>query len=91
MDFNIGPVSVAAITLAVTEALKNIFEIDGKWNQLIAVVVGAVLTGVSYAIGNNLIAESVIPYVYLVVVSLGGGLSAIGVFDFITKEINKIK
>lgn len=91
MDLHIGPVGVMAMTLAVTEALKNIFSVQGKWNQLVAVLVGMVLTAIAYGVNNQLLPIDFVPYVQWLVISFGGGLSAIGVFDFIKNEVlNKL-
>lgn len=89
MDFNIGPIGVAALTLAITQGIKEIFGVEGKKNQLIAVVVGIVLTSLSYGISNQLIPVEAVPYIEWVVVAIGGGLSAIGLFDLFTSETVK--
>jgi len=91
MDLHIGPVSVMAMTLAVTEALKNIFGVQGKWNQLVAIAVGSLLTAIAYGINNQLLPTEFVPYVQWLVISFGGGLSAIGVFDFIKYELKLVK
>ncbi|MFA5166584.1 MAG: hypothetical protein WC449_04825 [Candidatus Paceibacterota bacterium] len=89
MDFNIGPIGVAALTMAITQGVKEIFGIDGKKNQLVAVIVGIVLTSLSYGISNQLIPAVAVPYIEWAVVALGGGLSAIGLFGLFTKETVK--
>jgi multisubunit Na+/H+ antiporter MnhB subunit len=91
MDLQIGQAGVMAMTLAVTEALKSIFNVQGKWNQLVAVFVGMLLTAIAYGINYNLIPENLVSYVQWVIISFGGGLSAIGVFDFIKYELKLVK
>lgn len=90
MDLHIGPVGIAAMTLAITEAVKSIFGVEGKWNQLVAVLVGAGLTAIAYGINYNLLPEAYVSYIQWAVISVGGGLSAIGVFDFIKSEVPAI-
>jgi len=90
MDLHIGTAGVMAMTLAVTEALKSIFNVQGKLNQLVAVAVGMVLTAIAYGINNQLLPTEFVPYVQWLVISFGGGLSAIGVFDFVKYELPKI-
>lgn len=89
MDFNIGPIGVAALTLAITQGIKEIFGVDGKKNQLVAVIVGIILTSLSYGISNQLIPVEAVPYIEWAVVAIGGGLSAIGLFDLFTSETVK--
>ena len=91
MDLHIGTVGVMAMTLAVTEALKNIFGVQGKWNQLVAIAIGSLLTAIAYGINNQLLPTDFVPYVQWLVISFGGGLSAIGVFDFIKYELKLVK
>ena len=86
----IGTVGVIALTLAITQAVKMIFGIDGKWNRLIALVVGSLLAGLSYSIDNGLIVESALPYIEMVALALAYGLSAIGLFDFTKEELPEI-
>jgi hypothetical protein len=90
MDLHIGPVGVMAMTLAITEALKSIFNITGKLNQLVAVVTGMLLTAIAYGVNNQLLPVEFVPYVQWLVISFGGGLSAIGVFDFVKYELPNI-
>jgi hypothetical protein len=65
--------------------------VQGKWNQLVAVFVGMLLTAIAYGINYNLIPENLVSYVQWVIISFGGGLSAIGVFDFIKYELKLVK
>lgn len=87
MDFNIGPIGVAALTLAITQGVKEIFGIEGKKNQVVAVVVGIILTSLAYGVSTQLIPVEAVPYIEWAVMSVGGGLSAIGLFDFVKTDI----
>lgn len=87
MEFTIAGFSIAALTLGITQGVKSIFDIKGKTNQIIAIIVGFVLTSLAQGISNSLIPVNAIPYIEWLIISIGGGLSAIGVFDFIKSEI----
>jgi hypothetical protein len=89
MDFNIGPISIAALTIAITQGIKNVFGVDGKANQIVAIITGIVLTSLYYGIANGLIPVEAVPYIEWAVVSIAGGLSAIGLFDLFTNETVK--
>jgi hypothetical protein len=86
----IGAVGVIALTLAITQAVKMIFGVEGKWNRLVALVIGSALAGLSYSIENGLIVESAFPYIEMIVLSIAYGLSAIGLFDFTKEELPNI-
>ena len=90
MNLEIGPVGITAMILGVTEALKNIFGIEGKWNQVVAIATGMILTSIAYGINNQLIPTEYVAYIQWAIISFCGGLSAIGVFDFAKKELPKM-
>lgn len=83
--------TISAMTLAITEAIKQIFNVPGKWNKAIAVLTGSILMGLFYGLNNNLFPVAAIPYINLILYGLGGGLSAIGLYDFTTKEFARLK
>ena len=85
----IGTIEIVALTLALTEALKSIFNVQGKWNRVVSLVIGIVLTSISYGISNGLVQPEYIPYIEWFVISIAGGLGAIGLFDFASKELPK--
>ena len=78
---NINGVSIAAFTLAVTQAIKNIFGVEGKWNQVIALCTAIALTAISKAVESDLFSPQAVMVIDIIVTSLVGGLSAIGLFD----------
>lgn len=83
----IGDISIIPFTMAITQGLKNIFGIEGKVNQIVAFVVATLLTILSLAISQGLLSEAVTMWLKIVVSSIGGGLSAIGLFDYVRSEI----
>lgn len=80
---NIGDIAIAPLTLAITQALKNIFGITGKANQIVALIVATVLTFSAIVIQQELVSPEVAMWVRVIIQSVGGGLSAIGLFDYI--------
>lgn len=89
MNFVIGGIGVAALIFGIVEAAKGL-GISGKGSQLLALIVGFVLTGTSQAITSGMIPTDIVPYVELVVTSLAGGLAAMGYYDFIKKKVLKL-
>ncbi len=85
----IGDISIIPFTMAITQGLKNIFGIEGKVNQIVAFVVATLLTILSLAISQGLLSEAVTMWLKIVVSSIGGGLSAIGLFDYVRSEITR--
>jgi uncharacterized membrane protein len=85
----IGDISIIPFTLAITQGLKSIFGIEGKTNQIVAFVVATLLTILSLAISQGLLPEVVTMWLKIVVSSIGGGLSAIGLFDYVRSEITR--
>lgn len=84
---NIGDIAIIPFTLAITQGLKSIFNIEGKTNQIVAFAVAMLLTMASLAISQGLLPETAIVWIKIVLSSIGGGLSAIGLFDYVRQEI----
>lgn len=84
MDFAIGGIGVAVLILGIVEAAKE-FGISGKGSRLLALALGVFFVGLAQAIGLNLIAEHILPWIELVVIALAGGLAAMGYYDFSKK------
>lgn len=82
----IGTIPVAALTLAITQALKELFNIEGNTNRVVALVIATLLTFASAAIELESFTLTPAQWVELVVRSIAGGLAAIGAFDY-SKEI----
>ncbi len=78
----IGTINVALLVLAITQGVKAIFGVEGKANQLTALGVGLVLVGISHGISEGLINPIYVPYIDWAVKAVGGGLSAIGLYEF---------
>jgi uncharacterized membrane protein len=85
--FKIGDIAVIPFTLAITQALKTLFGVSGKWNIGVAIIVATILTGASRAIELQLVGPQGAMWVELVVISISGGLSAVGLFDYVREEL----
>lgn len=83
----IGDIAVVPFTLAITQALKTLFGVEGKWNIGVAIIVASILTVASQAINLELIAPQVALWVEITIRSLSVGLSAVGLFDYVRQEI----
>ena len=80
MDFAIGSVGVAILVMGLVQFFKR-FGLDGNWNIVLAVVFGALFTGLAYGIDQALIPGEWIPYIQWAVTALAGGLAAAGFYD----------
>lgn len=87
MNFAIAGLGIAGLIAGITNGLKSVFEIDGKTNQVVAMITGLILTSLAYGIEQDLIIQTAIPYIEWLIVSVGGGLSAIGMYDFIKTDV----
>ena len=84
---NIGDIAIIPFTLAITQAIKDLFGVEGKANKIVALAVATVLVALSSIIKQELVTPEVAMWIKLVVVSVGGGLSAIGAFDYVREEL----
>lgn len=83
--FEIGGISVIVLVIGIVEAAKK-WGVSGRGCQVMAMTLGAVLIGLSQALTQGLIPETAIPWINIVVLGLGGGLAASGVFDVLKKN-----
>ena len=77
-QFMLGGVSLGILTMAVTEALKYFFDLDGKSVILTAFLSGFVMSAIAYGLQAGLLPADVQPYIEWFFTSLVGGLAAIG-------------
>jgi len=84
---NIGDIAIIPFTLAITQAIKDLFGVEGKTNKIVAVCVATILSLLSAVIQQGLVSAETALWIKMVVGSLGGGLSAIGLFDYIRSEV----
>lgn len=89
-SLTIDGLSVAAMTFGIVEALKA-FGIKDKGTQLVAVVVGFVLTAMSYALSNDMIPAAAVPWITLVFYGFAGSVAAMGYYKFIDSRVAKRK
>jgi len=86
---NIGDVAIIPFTLAITQAIKDLFGIEGQANKIVAVCVATVLALLSAVIQQELVSAEAALWIKMIVGSLGGGLSAIGLFDYVRSEVTR--
>ena len=86
---NIGDVAIIPFTLGITQAIKDLFGIEGKANKIVAVCVATVLVALSSIIQQELVTAEAVMWIKLIVGSIGGGLSAIGLFDYVRAEVTR--
>jgi len=86
--FTIGGMSVLILTLGIVEAAKR-FGVTGRWSEALAIGLGATLVGLAQAIQKDLIPAVALPWIEIVVVGIGGGLAATGVYDLAKKLLKR--
>lgn len=87
MDFGsfiIGGIPVIVLVIGIVEACKN-FGVTGKWSQVLALALGAFFVGLAQAINAGLIPSAALPWIEVVVIGIGGGLAATGLYDLSRK------
>lgn len=85
----INGISIAALIMLVVQALKSFGITNTKTIQAIAFSLGVVLVGLNYGMQNGLIGEQISIYINWFVYSIMGGLSAMGLFDFVKIGLSK--
>ena len=80
-DVELNGVSILALILGITEALKQLFDLEGKANIGAALIVAFVLFGVAGAESSGLIPEAAMVWVNLIIYALAGALSAGGYYS----------
>ena len=81
MDFALGGVGVAALIFGIVEAAKE-FGLQGKASRVLVLGLGIFFVGLAQANAQELLSESAMQWVNLVVTALAGGLAAMGYYDF---------
>ena len=84
MDFAIGGVAVIALVFGVVEAAKE-FGVTGKASRVLALVLAGLFIGIAQADAQELLSEDAMAFVKLIVGTLAGTLSAMGLYDFSRK------
>lgn len=79
----VNGVSVSVLIMLVVQAIKAFGVSNTKAIQVIALSLGFLLVGYKYGVDNALIAENVAVYVNWFLYAVLGGLSAMGLFDFV--------
>lgn len=81
----LGPVGIIALVVGITEAAKRI-GINGKWSFVLALVIGGFLASYGEALALGVIPEAAGIAMQILVVGLGGGLAATGLYDLVTED-----
>lgn len=86
---NIGPIDTILLVGGITETIKNAFGVSGKGAVAAALLVGFILHGLSYAMGQGLLPEGAVPWIETFTYALAGAISAMGYYDLVTKRLAK--
>lgn len=86
--FEIGNISMIVLVIGLVEAAKKL-GLRGSACQVLAIALGALMIGLSQAIQLDMIPADTLPWIDIVIVGLGGGLAASGIFDLIKRQIKK--
>jgi hypothetical protein len=87
-DFNLlelGGIPVIVLVIGIVEAAKR-FGLRGKGCQILAMVLGGVLVGLSQAIETAMIPVDFVPWINIIVMGMGGSLAATGIYDMLKKQ-----
>lgn len=87
--FEVGGISVLVLVIGIVEAAKKL-GLKGSACQMLAIGLGSVFVGLSQAIQLGMIPAELLPWVKIVVMGLGGGLAASGIFDVLKKKIKAL-
>lgn len=82
--FEIGGLSVLILVAGWVEFSKK-FGLSGNGLTVLAAVLGALLIGLAQAIAKGLIPPEIVTWIEIVVVGLGGGLAASGLYDLVKR------
>lgn len=78
--FSIGDIFILPLVVGLTEFAKKL-GVKGNWSMVLAMVLGTVFVALSEAIKQGLVPDSVLPFITIAVVGLGGGLASTGLYD----------
>ena len=76
----IGGVNLILLVLGCVEAAKRL-GISGQGSFIMALVCGVAFTGLWQAMNTGLVPEVALPWIRVVIVGLGGGVAATGIYD----------
>jgi hypothetical protein len=85
----INGIGIATLITLAVQALKGFGVTNTKVIQAIALVMGFTLVGLKYGGDTGLLSETFLTYVNWFVYALMGGLSSMGLFDFLKAAINR--
>lgn len=86
--FEIGGVSVLLLVLGIVEAAKQ-FGLKGRGSKALAIALGVFFVGLTQAMETGLIPEVALPWITMVVIGLGGGLAATGMYDLARRLLQR--
>jgi len=76
----IGGVNLILLVLGWVEAAKRL-GISGQGSFIMALVCGVLFAGLWQAMNTGLVPEVALPWIRVVIVGLGGGVAATGIYD----------
>jgi len=81
MNLEIFGIFIPALVFGIVEAFKE-FGVGGNIARLLALLTAFILMGTAVAIEEAVIAESVIPYLKIIIFATAGALAAMGYYDW---------
>ena len=82
----IGGVNLILLVLGWVEAAKRL-GISGQGSFIMALFCGALFAGLWQAMNTGLVPEAALPWIRVVIVGLGGGVAATGIYDLGKKMV----
>ena len=82
----IGGVNLILLVLGWVEAAKRL-GISGQGSFIMALVCGVLFAGLWQAMNTGLVPEVALPWIRVVIVGLGGGVAATGIYDIAKKVL----
>lgn len=80
-----GPVGIILLVIGMVEAAKRL-GVEGKWSFVLALSLGFVFAAYLEALAAGIIPPEVVVAVRILVVGIGGGLAATGLYDLHTRN-----
>lgn len=86
-SLSIAGVGVLVLVFGMTEAIKKLFNLQGKAVEILAVALGFVFTAIAYGNSSGLIPPEVMVYINWVSIALMGSVAAMGMYKFIDEKL----
>lgn len=88
MEYTIGGIGIAALIVGIVEFAKK-FGLKGNGCEILAGILGIVLSAIGYGLQSGMIPETYAPYIIWVVVALSSIPVAMGYYDLGKRFLSK--